>query len=139
MHTFKINRTKSEAPLMAVFAGFALVISLVFYPRILWLSFLAFPILALAYMLLKKLELGLFRRKCFLVADEEGIRYCFHLFQQPRVLLWNQVEKVNYQMYEINLRLKESGQVISLQTSYLENPSEFPMLRELINAKCEQV
>lgn len=139
MHTFKINRTKSEAPLMAVFAGFGLIISLVFYPRILWLSFLAFPLLALAYMLLKKMELGLFRRKCFLIADEEGLRYCFHLFQQPRILLWSQVEKVNYQLYEINLRLKQSGQVISLQTSYLEDPEEFSRLKALINAKCEQV
>jgi hypothetical protein len=136
MHVFKINRTKSEAPLIAVFAIFAIFISLAFYPRILWYSFLSFPLLALAYMVLKKNELGLFKRKCFLVLDEEGMRYSFHLFQQPKSLLWSQVDKVNYQLYEINLRLHESGRIISLQTSYLEDPEEFPKLKELINAKC---
>ncbi len=136
MHSFKINRTKSEAPLIAAFAIFGIIISLIFYPRILWYSFLTFPLLALAYLLLKKLELGLFRRKCFLVLDEEGMKYCFHLFQQPKSLLWSQVEKVNYQLYEINIRITKSGQVISLQTSYLDNPEDFAELKALINAKC---
>jgi hypothetical protein len=136
MRSFKINRTKAEAPLIAVFAIFGLVVSLVFYPRILWFSFLAFPILALAYMALRKMNLGIFRRKCFLTLDEEGMKYCFHLFQQPRSLRWEQVDKVNYQLYEINLRLKDSGQVISMQVSYLEDPNDFEELKGLINDKC---
>lgn len=136
MHSFKINRAKSEAPLIASFAIFGIIVSLFFYPRILWYSFLAFPVLATAYLLLRKSELGLFRRKCFLVLDEEGLKYCLHLFQQPKSLLWSQVEKVNYQMYEINLRLTESGKIISLQISYLDDPEDFPQLKSLINAKC---
>ncbi len=136
MHSFQINRTKSEAPVIAMFAIFGIAISLAFYPTMLWYSFIAFPLLALAYLALKKLNLGLFRRKCFLILDDEGMKYCFHLFQQPRSLRWEQVEKVNYQLYEINLRIRDIGQIVSIQTSYLEHPSEFEKLREMINQKC---
>jgi len=136
MHSFKINRIKSESPLIATFAIFGMIVSLFFYPKILWYSFLTFPILALAYLLLRKMELGLFRRKCFLILDEDGMKYCFHVFQQPKSLLWNQVEKVNYQLYEINLKLEASGHIISIQTSYLDNPDDLAQLKALINAKC---
>jgi hypothetical protein len=139
MRVFKINRVKAEAPIIAIFAIFGIVVSLVFYPTILWFSFLAFPILFLAYMGLRRTELGIFRRKCFLILDEEGIKYCFHLLQQPKSLLWSQVEKVNYQLYEINFRLMESGLIISMQLSYLENPEEFQELKTMINEKCAVV
>ena len=136
MEVFRINRIKSEAPVIAIFAIFAIVLSLLFYPSILWFSFLAFPLTAGAYMIFRKLELGIFKRRCFLILDEDGIRYCFHLLQHPRSLLWSQVEKVNYQIYEINIRVKNTGQVISMQTSYLEDPEDFNELKRMINAKC---
>jgi hypothetical protein len=137
MQSFSINRTKSEAPVIAIFAVFGLIISLVFYPTILWYSFLAFPLLALAFMFFKKYELGLLSRKCFLITDDEGIRYCFHQLQQPRKLRWDQVEKVNFQMYEINLRLKVSGQVISIQIAYLEDPEDYARLKKIVGSYCE--
>ncbi len=136
MHIFKIDRAKSEAPLIAAFAIFGLFVSIAFYPKIYWYSFLIFPLLAATYLMLKKLNLGLFAKQCFLILDEEGIRYCFHLFQQPRSMQWNQIEKVNYQLYEINFKLSLSGEIISFQKSYLDNPDDLDKLVELINAKC---
>lgn len=136
MHIFKIDRAKSEAPLMAAFAIFGLFVSIAFYPKIYWYSFLIFPLLAITYLMLKKLNLGLFAKQCFLILDEEGIRYCFHLFQQPRSMQWNQIEKVNYQLYEINFKLSLSGEIISFQKSYLDNPDDLDKLVEMINAKC---
>lgn len=136
MQAFQIQRSKSEAPLIAVFAVFSIVVSLVFFPMILWFSFLVFPLMLLSYVILRKLNLGLFRKQCFLITDEDGIRYCFHVFQQPRILRWDQVEKVNFQMYEINFRLKESGEVISMQTSYLTNPSDIEIFKTVIGSHC---
>ena len=136
MHIFKIDRAKSEAPLIAAFAIFGLFVSIAFYPKIYWYSFLIFPLLAGSYLLLKKMKLGLFAKQCFLILDEEGIRYCFHLFQQPRSMQWSQIEKVNYQLYEINFKLSLSGEIISFQKSYLDNSDDLDKLVELINAKC---
>ena len=136
MHIFKIDRAKSEAPLIAAFAIFGLFVSIVFYPKIYWYSFLIFPLLAITYLMLRKLNLGLFSKQCFLILDEEGIRYCFHLFQQPRSMQWSQIEKVNYQLYEINFKLSLSGEIISFQKSYLDNPDDLDKLVEMINAKC---
>jgi hypothetical protein len=137
MHAYKINRLKFEAPLMAAFGIFAIAISLIFFPRILWFSFLSFPLMAGAYLLFKRMNIGLFSRTPFLILDANGMRYCFHIFQQPRILLWSQVEKVNYQLYEINLRLRESGQMISIQVAYLEEASDLKELKETINTYCE--
>lgn len=137
MQVFKINRMKAEAPMMAVFGVFGLMMSLAFYPMILWYSFLVFPILALAYWILSKNRIGLFSKQCFLVLDDEGIRYSFHIFQQPKLLRWEQVEKVNHQLYEINFKVKNTGEVISMQKSYLDDPSEITTLENMINERCE--
>jgi hypothetical protein len=136
MRLFKIQRMKSEAPLIAAFAIFSIIVSLVFFPLILWFSFLVFPIMALSYLILRKFKLGLFRKECFLILDETGMRYCFHLFQQARILRWDQIEKANYQLYEINLKLKESGEIICIQTSYLEDPEELEALKKMVAGKC---
>ncbi len=136
MKQFRINRLKSEAPLIATFAIFSIIVSLIFYPLILWLSFLVFPVMAVSYFLLKRLELGIFRKKCFLILDDEGIRYCFNLFQQPRILRWDQIEKVNYQLYEINFKLRDSGDIICFQISYLDDEAEIELLRSMVSEKC---
>ncbi len=128
---------KAEAPMMAVFGIFGLMVSLAFYPLILWYSFAIFPMLALSYWVLSSNRIGLFKKQCFLVLDEEGIRYCFHIFQQPKFLKWEQIEKVNHQLYEINFKVVETGEVISMQKSYLNDPSEVVLLEEMINQKCQ--
>jgi hypothetical protein len=137
MHVFTINRLKSESPLIATFFIFSIFVSLFLFPKILWFSFLVFPLMAIAYLILRKLKLGLFKKECFLILDDEGIRYCYHLFQQAKFLRWDQIEKVNYQMYEVNFKLKESGAVISMQTSYLKEQSEVEEFKSIINQNCE--
>lgn len=136
MKIFRIHRLKSEAPLIATFAVFSLLMSLVFYPLILALSFVVFPVMLIAYLVLRKLRWGLFRKESFLILDDEGIRYSFHIFQVPKLLKWEQVDKVTFQMYEINFKLKESGEVISMQTSYLQDPEELKSLKEMISSRC---
>ncbi len=89
--------------------------------------------MALSYLILRNMKLGIFKKQCFLILDDEGIRYCFHLFQQARILKWEQVDKVNYQLYEFNFKLKESGEVINIQTSYLEHEEEIEELRKEIS------
>lgn len=121
---------------MAVFGIFGLMVSLAFYPLILWYSFTIFPMLAVSYWLLSSNRVGLFSKQCFLVLDDDGIRYCFHLFQKPKFLRWEQVEKVNHQLYEINFKIKDTGEVISMQKSYLDDPKDAEMLETMINQKC---
>jgi len=137
MQIFKIDRMKSEAPLMAAFGIFALFISIIFYPRIYWFSFLIFPLLAITYIILKKMKLGFFGKQCFLILDDEGIRYCFHVFQQAKSMRWDQIEKVNHQLYEINFKLKNTGEIISFQKSYLDDENDLEELTEMINLKCQ--
>jgi hypothetical protein len=132
----KINRMKSEAPLIASFVIFSIFVSLIFYPMILLWSFLVFPIMAIAYLILRSFKLGLFKKECFLITDDEGIRYCFHLFQQAKFLRWDQIDKVNYQLYEINFKLNISGQVISMQTSYISDDSDLVKFKALLESKC---
>ena len=139
MQVFKINRVKAEAPIIATFFIFGLIMSLVLFPKILWYAFLMFPLLAIAYYILSRYRLGFFRRQCFLLLDDEGVKYCFNLFQQPRSLLWSQVERVNYQLYEINFMLKDSGKILSLPITYLDDEEDLDEIKSLVNAKCPSV
>ena len=88
-------------------------------------------------MVLRKFRLGFFKQECFLIVDDIGVRYSFTVIQRPRILKWEQVDKVNYQLYEINFKLKETGEIISMQTSYLENEAEVPELKTYIESYCQ--
>lgn len=137
MRLFKLNRNKSEAPMVAAFSIFSIIVSLVTFPSIMWFSFLVFPVMALIYLIFRKFRLGFFKQECFLIVDEIGVRYSFTVIQRPRILKWEQVDKVNYQLYEINFKLKETGEIISMQTSYLENEGEIPELKAYIESYCQ--
>lgn len=137
MKQYKINRYKAEAPIMATFFVMALFISLYFFPNFRWMAFLGFPLFFVFYVILRKLKLAFFKRNTFLTTDAEGIRYCFHLYQQPRFLRWDQVDKVNYQLYEINFRLKITGEIISFQKGYFANTEEMDAFCEDIKLHCE--
>lgn len=136
MNFFKVNRAKSEAPLIAIFAIFGLIMSLVFYPRIYMYSFLIFPLLFIAYLILRKFKLGLFGKQCFLILDDQGIKFCFHVLQQPKSLRWDQIDRVNFQMYEINLKLNVTGEIISFQTAYLMDDKDVNEVKDIIRANC---
>lgn len=134
-HIFSIDRAKAEAPLMATFFIAGLAGSIAFYPSYRWYAFLLFPLLALIYLGFRKLKLGFFKRQCFIFIDDEGIRYCLHVYQKPVFIAWQQIDRINYQMYEINIKLKESGSVICIQIGYLKNPEAFAELRGVLDAK----
>lgn len=133
-HLFSINRAKAEAPVIASFFIIALVFSIAFYPTFRWFAFLLFPLIAIIYFILRILKLSFFKRQCFIYLDDEGIKYSLHVYQQPVFIAWNQIDKINYQLYEINIKLK-SGHVVCLQTGYLKNPEEFEELRSILNAR----
>ena len=84
-------------------------------------------------------QLGFFKQECFLILDGEGLRYSFTVIQRPRILKWEQVDKVNYQLYEINFKLKETGEIISMQTGYLENEAEISDLKAYIETQCQMM
>jgi hypothetical protein len=126
MHSFQINRYKAEAPVMATFFLFALICSLYFYPSLYWFAFLIFPLLFVAYVLLRMAKFGFFKRQTFFVMDEEGIK-------------WDLVDKVNYQMYETNFKLKESGEIISMNMGYFQNPDDIVEIKRIISSHCQEM
>ncbi len=134
-YIFSIDRTKAEAPVMATFALFSIFLSLLIFPFIMWWTLLIFPIMAGIYILLSKNRLGFFSRQCFLFLNNEGIRYSFHLYQKPVFVAWHLIDKVNYQLYEINIKLKDSGQVVCIPIGYLKNADDFEELKKIIDAK----
>jgi hypothetical protein len=139
MQIFKINRLKAEAPLMAAFFIFSMIVSLIFYPMIMIWAFLIFPLMAITYIILRKFKLGFFKNEAFLILDDEGMRYSFHLLQSPKLLRWDLVEKVNFQLYEVNFRLKLSGEVISLQKGYFDDPEDVKEFRKMVLQYCDIV
>jgi hypothetical protein len=139
MQSFKINRYKAEAPVMATFFIFGIITSLYFFPKFLWWAFLVFPILFLFYIIMSKNRLAFFKRECFFILDEQGMKYSFHLYQQPKSLLWSQIDKVNYQLYEINVKLKNTGEIISFQSGYLENKEDLVEIKKIIGTYCQQM
>lgn len=139
MQIFKINRLKAEAPLMAAFFIFSMIVSLVFYPMIMIWALLIFPLMTLTYIILRKMRLGFFKNEAFLILDDEGMRYSFHLLQSPKLLRWDLIEKVNFQMYEVNFRLKLSGEVISIQKGYFTDPEDVKEFRKIVLQYCEMV
>lgn len=132
---FAINRNKAEAPAAATFFIVAMFSSIAFYPTFLWGSFLLFPLLTIIYLILRKLKVSYFKRQCFIFVDETGIKYCLHIYQRPVFIAWEQVDKINYQLYEINIKIVSTGEVISIQIGYLNNPEDFEVLKGILNAK----
>jgi hypothetical protein len=111
---FPVDRNKAEAPLMALFGIAAILLSLFFYPRVGAIALSVFPIFALAFLAGRQSKLALFRKKYFYLIDDSGIRFCLHIFHKPTLIRWDQVQSVYSHIHEINLRLKDTGRVISL-------------------------
>ncbi|NQW42784.1 MAG: hypothetical protein HQ463_05060 [Bacteroidetes bacterium] len=136
---FIIDRVKAEAPVMATFGVFSIFFSLLLYPYLLWWAFLVFPFMAFIYLILSKSKLGFFNRQCFLHLNNEGIRYSFHLYQKPVFIAWHLIERVNYQLYEINLKISESGLLVSIPIGYLKTESDFEKIRIIIDEKTSKI
>lgn len=134
-HLFSINRIKAEAPAIATFAIIGLICSIAFYPFFRWGVFLLFPLLAVIFMILRYFKVSYFGRQCFLYMDDTGIKYCFTIYQRPVFIAWDQIERINYQLYEINIRIRNTGEVISLQIGYLNHPEEFEEIKSILDAR----
>ena len=93
--------------------------------------------MAVIYLLLAKYKIGLFKRKCFFITDDEGIKYCFHLLQTPVFIAWHLIEKVNFQIYEINLTVKGVNGIVNIQTNYFTNKEEVTFLKQEIKRRIE--
>jgi hypothetical protein len=134
-HLFAINRNKAEAPAAATFFIVAMFSSIAFYPTFLWGSFLLFPMLAIIYLILRKLKISYFKRQCFIFIDDTGIKYCLHIYQRPVFIAWEQIARINYQLYETNIQIASTGEVISIQVGYLQNPEDFEIMKGILDAK----
>ncbi len=87
------------------------------------------------YIGLRKIEFGFFKRKTFLFVDESGISYCFHLYQKPVFIAWDILESANHQLYETNLKIKGSGEIISIQKGYFETEEEFDQFKTILDSR----
>lgn len=134
-HLFSINRIKAEAPAIATFAIIGLIGSIAFYPFFRWGVFLLFPLMALIYFIFRTYRISYFSRQCFLFIDDSGIKYCLTIFQKPVFIAWEQIERINYQLYEINIRIKNTGEVISIQIGYLNDPADFEEIKGILDAR----
>ncbi len=67
----------------------------------------------------------------FIKVDKEGLRFRTSFFAEPLYLSWDLVDQVNFQLYEVNFRMKESKKVINIQTNFIDEDKR--------EAFCEEV
>ncbi|MBC7425049.1 MAG: hypothetical protein H7321_00835 [Bacteroidia bacterium] len=126
---YTVNRNRAQAPVYACFALAAFLCSLVilklmpdtdFIDKFWWLFILAdFVAFASILFILLAAKAPPFNKKYYVKVDELGLEYRLHIFNRPTVLLWQYIETVNFQLYEINMKLRDSKAIASLQTNYL--------------------
>jgi hypothetical protein len=56
----------------------------------------------------------------FIKVDKEGLRFRTSFFATPLFLSWSLVDQVNFQLYEVNFRIRDSKQVINIQTNFID-------------------
>ena len=73
-----------------------------------------------------------FKGDYFVEADDKGVRWRTNLLSKYKNIPWNYVQRIDYLEYEINFKLKESGQVVSFATSAITD-KEAENLKETIS------
>lgn len=113
---FILNRTKAEAPLYTLFilAGFVGFLSLFsFGPTPL---IILGVVLSILFIIARKKLSG----KYYIKVNNSGVEFRMNILKKAAFLPWDYVNQVNFHLYEVNLRLKDTNKVINLQTNYLK-------------------
>lgn len=113
---FSVSHIKAEAPLYTLFA-LASFISFILVFKLGILALISAGLLLSATLLLVKTKIS---GPYFIKIDNQGVRYRTHIFAKPLFLSWDMVDQINFHLYEVNFRLKESNRVINLQTNFIK-------------------
>jgi len=127
---FILNRTKAEAPLytlfiLAAFIGFLSLFSFGFIPLI-----ILGAVLSVAFFVVRNKLAG----KYYIKVNNTGIEFRMNILKKAAFLPWDYVNQVNFHLYEVNLRLRDTNKVINLQTNYLKE-SEVETFVELMKTQ----
>lgn len=115
---FLIKKTKAEASLYTLFIIAALIGFLTLFSLgVLALIILGITLSVLFIFVRKKLSGN---GKYYIKVNDKGIEFRMNIFNKPAFLPWEYVNQVNFHLYEVNLRLRETNKVINLQTNYLK-------------------
>ena len=73
-----------------------------------------------------------FKGDYFVEADADGVRWRTNLLSKYKNIPWKYIQRIDYLEYEINFKLKETGQVVSFATSAITD-EEAERLKETIS------
>jgi hypothetical protein len=124
---FFAQRFKAEAPLytlfiLAGFIGFMALYSMGFIAIVaLWVV-----LITLFWVLKSKLS-----GNYYIKLNHEGLQYRLNIFEKGVFVPWKSVDQVNFHLYEINLRIRDSKMVVNLPTNYFPE-NDIPELTENI-------
>jgi hypothetical protein len=124
-----ISKTKAEYPFIIVslfilFAGWAVHYGFFGWKGgAIWLAIFV-PLTAFFYV--KK------KGNYFIEANKDGIGWRKDILSRYNYIPWNYMQRVDYLVFEINFKVKESGQVVSFPTSSL-NDDETDTLKKYIS------
>jgi hypothetical protein len=113
---FSVNKSKAEAPLYTLFILGAIIG---------FLSLFSFGLVwIVSYGVLLSLSFAVVRTRLtgpyFIKVNDAGISFRTSILEKPAFLSWDMVNQVNFHLYEVNLRLNETNNVVNLQTNYLK-------------------
>ncbi|MCK9481908.1 MAG: hypothetical protein M0R38_09150 [Bacteroidia bacterium] len=114
---FSISTIKAEGLFYALFiiAAFLGFISLFAYG--LFALVALGVVLSIAFLILRKRLAGNY----YIKVNDQGVEFRMSIFTKPAFLSWDIVDRVNFHLYEINFRLRDSNRIINFQTNYLKS------------------
>ncbi|MCO6495438.1 MAG: hypothetical protein J5I91_07165 [Bacteroidetes bacterium] len=137
---FTVGTLKAEGLFYALFiiAAFLGFISLFSYG--LTALIILGAILSISFLILRKKLSG----RYYVKISDKGIEFRTSIFSKPAFLSWDLVDRVNFHLYEINFRLRNTNRIINFQTNYLKS-EDVEIFTELVKEQfkrisaCEQI
>jgi hypothetical protein len=131
---FEVKARKAEAGLYTMFILLALIGFFSLFSFGLWPLIAYGLLLSFVFLLVRKRFAGLY----YIKIDKQGVQFRYSFFAKAAFLSWDIVDQVNFHLYEINFRLRETKQVVNIQTNYL-NPDDIEPFTQLVRSYFETV
>jgi hypothetical protein len=113
--TFEVSTIKAEASLYFLFILLGFIGFITFFSFGIFSIILLGSILAILFLLVRNKLKGSY----FVNVSKDGVRFRLNIFSKPQFLSWDIVDQVNFHLYEVNFRLRETKQVVNIQTNYI--------------------
>lgn len=129
-----IPKTKAEYPALAVAGLVVFAFFGIFYGRFGWIggmTWLLIAFSALTILFMKR------RGNYYVEVDTKGIRWRQNILSTFIDIPWEYVQRIDYLVYEINFKIKESGQVVSFGLSNIKE-EEIEVLKQSISNRIEE-